>query len=102
MTLRVHVPKQYILWLAPMYLYREYFQAKVYTIWAHAPLGRFCFVGRSPHIIYIFDRGLNKYYQFQFPKKTNGELQRPLALVFKQSSIQHTWRFMGGCMWGYK
>ena len=25
--------------LAPMYLYREYFKAKVYTIWVHGPLG---------------------------------------------------------------
>ena len=24
-----------------MYLYREYFKAKVYTIWAHEPLGMY-------------------------------------------------------------
>ena len=26
--------------LGPMYLYREYFKTKVYTIWVHGPLGR--------------------------------------------------------------
>ena len=25
--------------LAPKYLYRDYFKAKVYTVWAHGPLG---------------------------------------------------------------
>ena len=27
--------------LAPMYLYKEYFKASVYTIWAHRPLGKY-------------------------------------------------------------
>ena len=25
--------------LAPKYLYRDYFEVKVYTIWVHGPLG---------------------------------------------------------------
>ena len=29
----------YTLGPIPMYLYREYFKAKVYTIWVHGPLG---------------------------------------------------------------
>ena len=39
-----NVPKgpcsQIVYTLGPMYLYREYFKAKVYTIWVHGPLGR--------------------------------------------------------------
>ena len=30
---------QIVYTLAPMYLYREYFTAKVYTVWVHGPLG---------------------------------------------------------------
>ena len=30
---------QIVYTLGPMYLYREYFNAKVYTIWVHGPLG---------------------------------------------------------------
>ena len=39
-ALRVHVPKSYKYTLAPMYLYREYFKAQVYTVWAHGSLGK--------------------------------------------------------------
>ena len=35
---RVHVPKV-VYTLGPMYLCREYFRAKAYTIWVHGPLG---------------------------------------------------------------
>ena len=38
-----HRPKgpctQIVYTLGPMYLYREYFKAKVYPIWVHGPLG---------------------------------------------------------------
>ena len=30
---------QIVYTLGPTYLYREYFKAKVYTIWVHGPLG---------------------------------------------------------------
>ena len=30
---------QIVYTLAPKYLYRDYFKAKVYTIWVHGPLG---------------------------------------------------------------
>ena len=30
---------QIVYTLAPKYLYRDYIKAKVYTIWAHGPLG---------------------------------------------------------------
>ena len=33
---------QIVYTLGPMYLYREYFKAKVYTIWVHGPLGLVC------------------------------------------------------------
>ena len=42
---RVHVPISSILWPqstnvgTAFYLYRDYFEAKVYTIWVHGPLG---------------------------------------------------------------
>ena len=42
LTLKVHVPKivyVYIYTLGPMYLYREYFKAKVCTTCVHGPLG---------------------------------------------------------------
>ena len=31
---------QLVYTLGPMSLYREYFKAKVYTIWVHGPLGK--------------------------------------------------------------
>ena len=34
---------QIVYTLVPMYLYREYFKAKVYTIWVHGPLGYLLF-----------------------------------------------------------
>ena len=37
LTLRAHVPIANT--LGPMYLYREYLKAKVYTIWVHRPFG---------------------------------------------------------------
>ena len=37
-----HVPQgpcAQIVYLGPMYLYREFFKAKVHTMWVHGPLG---------------------------------------------------------------
>ena len=34
---------QIVYTLVPMYLYTEYFKAKVYTIWLHGPLGYLLF-----------------------------------------------------------
>ena len=49
----LEVPKgpctQIVYTLGPMYLYREYFKAKVYTIWVHGPLGRFARPRVSQH-----------------------------------------------------
>ena len=38
LTVRVHVPKYYMFW-GPMYPYRDYSKANVYTILVHGPLG---------------------------------------------------------------
>ena len=35
---------QIVYTLAPKYLYRDYFGAKIYTVWAHRPLGHYDFV----------------------------------------------------------